>query len=43
MTVKKFYISQGYLIGCMKYDEEKVKEELNESVSDKDGGEDERR
>ena len=46
--VKKFYfdeitrcISQGYLIGCMKYDEEKVKEELNESVSDKDGGEDE--
>ena len=46
--VKKFYfdeitrcISQGYLIGCMKYDEDRIKEELNESVSDKDGGEDE--
>ena len=45
--VKKFYfdeitrcISQGYLIGCMKYDEEKVKE-LNEFLSDKYGGEDE--
>ena len=46
--VKKFYfdeitrcIAQGYLIGCMKYDEDKIKEELNESVSDKDGGEEE--
>ncbi len=39
--VKKFYISQGYLIRCMKYDEEKVKEELNEFLNDKDGGEDE--
>ena len=46
--VKKFYfdeitrcIAQGYLIGCMKYDEDKIKDELNESVSDKDGGEEE--
>ena len=38
--VKKFYISQGYLIRWMKYDEEKVNE-LNEFRSDKDGGEDE--
>ena len=45
---KKFYfdeiqrcINQGYLIGCMKYDETKIVDELNESVSDKDGGDDE--
>ena len=45
---KKFYfdeimrcIGQGYLIGCMKYDEDKIKDELNESVSDKDTGDEE--
>ena len=43
---KKFYfdeitrcINQGYLIGCMKYEETKIQEELNESMSDKDAGE----
>ena len=46
---KKFYfdeimrcIGQGYLIGCMKYDEEKIKDELNESISDKDNSDEEK-
>ena len=45
---KKFYfdeitrcVNQGYLMGCMKYDESKIQEELNESISDKDGNEEE--
>ena len=45
---KKFYfdeitrcISQHYLIGCMKFDETKIVEELNESLSEKDDAEEE--
>lgn len=45
---KKFYfdeitrcVAQGYLIGSMKYEESKLIDELNESISDKDQGEDE--
>ena len=45
---KKFYfdeitrcVAQGYLIGCMKYEESKMVDELNESISDKDQPEDE--
>lgn len=45
---KKFYfdeitrcLAQGYLIGCLKYDESKISEELNESLSEKEEAEDE--
>ena len=45
---KKFYfdeitrcIGQHYLIGCMKFDEGKIVEELNESLSEKDDAEEE--
>ena len=45
---KKFYfdeitrcIAQHYLIGCMKFDEGKIVEELNESLSEKDDAEEE--
>ena len=45
---KKFFfdeitrcISQHYLIGCMKFDDSKIVEELNESLSEKDDAEEE--